>query len=463
MPDRRVLLAVALVVLGAVVIFAAGWIRIGGGVPLRAAPYEATVRLPDASGLIRGAEVQISGVPVGKVGSVRPTAAGGDVVLRIDARYAPLPADTRVTLRTRTALGERFVGLSPGTPGGRTIPDRGRIPTAQVETVPTVGDVLGTLDARTRKAVRRLTGTLQTALKGRGAGLADALGELPDASAQLAAITTLVDGRRDRVASLVRNGDAVLAAVVRSRDDLGGLTRDARAVVDETGARTRALSRTVDLLPGFIDRATDTLVRAERLATTSAPVVRRLTAAAPSLPRAQDAAAELLPEVAELLHVARPQIRRARRVLPAAEDVLARAGRTLPPLREVTRQIPPFFGLLSAYRTQLVSWAAKLGALTQPSLPGAGGPQHYARLAAILPNEPLLGNAARQPHTRTNAYPAPGAFSDLEDSVPKSFDCRGAAGLPTFPPLGATAPCVQAPPWTLDGNTASYQRLLPRP
>jgi phospholipid/cholesterol/gamma-HCH transport system substrate-binding protein len=464
MPDRRVLVAVALVVLGAAVIFVAGWIRIGGGVPLRAAPYEATVRLPDASGLVRGAEVQISGVPVGKVGRITSSERGGDVLLRIDARYAPLPADTRVTLRTRTALGERFVGLSPGTPGGRTIPDRGRIPTAQVVTVPTVGDVLDAFDARTRNAVRRLTGTLRTALRGRGAGLADALGELPDATAQLAAITTLVDGRRDRVASLVRNGDRVLAAVVRSRDDLRATTRDTATIARETARRTAALRGTVDALPGFIDATTGTLERAERLATSAAPTVRRLRGAAPSLPAAQDAAADLLPEVAELLRVARPQVRRARRVLPEAERVLAEARPTVPALRDVTRQVPPFFSLLAAYRTQLVSWAAKLASVTQPTLPGVGGrPQHVVRLAAILPNEALLGASTRQPHTRTNAYPAPGAFSALESGVPRAFDCRGASGFATFPALGGIPPCVQASPWTVDGRTAMYPRLQPRP
>lgn len=463
LPDRRVLVAVALVVLGALAIGIASWIRIGGGVPLRAAPYEATVRLPDASGLVRGADVQVSGVRVGRVGRVRTTARGSDVLLRIEAEHAPLPADTRVALRTRTALGERFVGLSPGTPGGAVIRDRGRIPAAQVETVPTVGEVLDALDRRTRTAIRRLTGTLRTALDGRGAGLADALGELPDASARLAAIATLVDGRRDRVASLVQNADAVLDAVVRSRDDVRGLTRDARLVTARTGRRADALRRTVDALPAFLDATRGTLDRAGRLAATAGPTVRRLGAAAPALPVAQDAAVDLLPAVAELLQVARPELRRARRVLPAAERVLDGAGRTLGPLREVTRQMPPFFGLLSAYRVQLVSWAAKLAQATQASLPGADGRrQHYIRLAAVLPNEALLGQAARQPHTRTNAYPAPGALAALGDGVPGAFDCRGAAGTATFPALGGIPPCVQAPPWTLDGRTAMWPRLEPR-
>jgi virulence factor Mce-like protein len=463
MPARRVLVAVLLVVLGATAVGVAAWIRIGGGVPLAAVPYEATVRLRDASGLVRGAEVQVSGVAVGEVAAIRPTAGGGDVVLRIEAEHAPLPADTRVTLRTRTALGERFVGLSPGTAGGRAIPDRGRIPSSQVESVPTIGEVLEGLDDRTRAATRRLAGTLRTALRGRGGELGETLGALPGTADGLAALAAVVDGRRTGVASLVRNGDAVLAAVVGSRDDLRGVLRDAGALSAETAGRTRALRRTVDGLPGLLDEVGATVVRAERLAMESRPVVRRLRTASSALPVAQDAAADLLPDVARLLRLARPELRRARRVLPQVEGLVGQAGRTVPAAREVTRQMPPFFSLLSAYRTQLVSWAAKLGAITQPTIPGAGDvPQHYIRLAAVLPNEPLLGTSRRQPFHRSNPYPAPGALSALEDGVPKAFDCRWTAGGTTFPALGGIPPCVTAPPWTFEGKTATWPRLLPR-
>jgi len=462
LPDRRVLVAVLVVVLGALAVGAASWVKIGGGVPLRAAPYEATVRLADASGLVRGAEVQVSGVPVGEVGEVRATTAGTDVVLRIDAESAPLPADVRVALRTRTALGERFVGLSPGTPGGRTIPDRGRIPRSQVDAVPTVGEILDTFDARTRRATRRLTATLRTALRGRGPGLNATLGTLPDAADELAVLTELLDGRRGRVGSLVRNGDAVLAAVAGSGDDLRGIARDARAVTAETAGRTDALRRTVDGLPGMLAELRATLDDAGALATTAGPSVRRLRSAAASLPVAQDAAAELLPEVARFLRLARPELRRARRVLPQVQDVVGRADRTVPAAGEVTRRMPPFFSLLSAYRTQLVSWAAKLGAITQPTITGANGvPQHYIRLAAVLPNEALVGGSRRQPFHRSNPYPSPGAFSALEDGVPRAFDCRWTAGGTTFPPLGPAPPCVVQAPWSLNGRTAAWPRLTP--
>lgn len=462
LPDRRVLFAVLFVVLGAVLVGVASWVKIGGGVPLRAAPYEATVRLADASGLVRGAEVQVSGVPVGEVGAVRATGAGTDVLLRIDPEFAPLPADVRVALRTRTALGERFVGLSPGTPGGGAIPDRGRIPRAQVDAVPTVGEVLDTFDARTRRATRRLTGTLRTALDGRGAGLNATLGAVPDAADELAAVTTLLDGRRGRLASLVRDGDAVLAAVAGSRADLRGVTRDARDLTAVTADRAVALRRTVDGLPGLTAELRATLVDAERLAVTAGPTVRRLTGASAALPVAQDAAAELLPELARLLRLARPELRRARRVLPAVEIAVGEARRTVPAAGEVTRRMPPFFALLSAYRTQLVSWAAKLGAITQPTIPGANGdPQHYIRLAAVLPNEALVGTARRQPFHRSNPYPSPGAFSALEHGVPPAYDCRWTGTGQTFPPLGGVPPCVVQAPWTLNGTTASWPRLTP--
>ena len=38
-------------------------------------------------------------------------------MLEIDARYAPLPKDTRAILRQKTLLGETYVELSPGGAG----------------------------------------------------------------------------------------------------------------------------------------------------------------------------------------------------------------------------------------------------------------------------------------------------------------------------------------------------------
>ena len=48
-----------------------------------------------------------------------------DALNSIDARYAPIPKDTRAILRQKTLLGETYVELSPGTASSGRVADGG--------------------------------------------------------------------------------------------------------------------------------------------------------------------------------------------------------------------------------------------------------------------------------------------------------------------------------------------------
>ena len=60
--------------------------------------------------------MRISGVRVGRVKTkaANPETGLTDTEIEIDARYAPIPKDTRAILRQKTLLGETYVELSPG-------------------------------------------------------------------------------------------------------------------------------------------------------------------------------------------------------------------------------------------------------------------------------------------------------------------------------------------------------------
>ena len=78
-----------------------------------------TVAFPEATQLAQEADVRISGVRVGRVKTKEPNEQTGltDTEIEIDARYAPIPKDTRAILRQKTLLGETYVELSPGHAG----------------------------------------------------------------------------------------------------------------------------------------------------------------------------------------------------------------------------------------------------------------------------------------------------------------------------------------------------------
>src|SRR5215207_6993458 len=95
------------------------WLTFGGGVPLAAKGYRVTAPFPEATTLAQEADVRISGVKVGE-GKTKD-------VMEVEAKYAPLPVDTKAILRQETLLGETDVELPPGSRTADKIPDGGSL------------------------------------------------------------------------------------------------------------------------------------------------------------------------------------------------------------------------------------------------------------------------------------------------------------------------------------------------
>ena len=159
------------------------WISFGGSVPLRAKGYQVHVAFPEATQLAQSAEVRISGVKVGRVRTVEPNAETGltDTVVEIDARFAPIPSDTRAILRQKTLLGETYVELSPGTAEagdqGR-LADGGKLPQGQVSETVELDEILRTFDPETRRQFSVWFDQQGEAVRGNAEAINDALGNL---------------------------------------------------------------------------------------------------------------------------------------------------------------------------------------------------------------------------------------------------------------------------------------------
>jgi phospholipid/cholesterol/gamma-HCH transport system substrate-binding protein len=86
--------------------------------------YSVHADFTTVGGLKSGATVEIAGVPVGRVESIRLADYQARVTMRIDSGVK-LQDDAIVSIKTRGLIGEKFVQLSPGgsdrlvAPGGR--------------------------------------------------------------------------------------------------------------------------------------------------------------------------------------------------------------------------------------------------------------------------------------------------------------------------------------------------------
>ena len=121
--------------------------------------YDLKARVPNADALVKGNEVRIGGVRVGVVKSVVPVhledgEVAAELSLSLDKSAEPLPVDSTITVRPKSALGLKFLQVTPGNSSqgfkaGETIP----VTAAKPEPVD-IDQFFDMFDKRTRQAIR---------------------------------------------------------------------------------------------------------------------------------------------------------------------------------------------------------------------------------------------------------------------------------------------------------------------
>src|SRR4051794_19549422 len=146
--------------------------------------YQLKMEAPSAAALVKGNEVRIGGTRVGAVDSIttRRRADGTSVALlslKLQRSVQPLPKDSTVIIRPKSALGLKYVEITRGTSqrgyrDGDTIPVSASRPT-EVE----FDEFVNMFDEPTRAAMQENLRGFGDALAGRGSSVNVPLGSLP--------------------------------------------------------------------------------------------------------------------------------------------------------------------------------------------------------------------------------------------------------------------------------------------
>ncbi len=146
--------------------------------------YNLTANVSNANGLVKGNEVRMGGSRIGVVTEIQTDPQeNGDVsanlTLKLDERIVPLPKDSTLVIRPRSALGLKYVEVTKGTskqgyPEGATIP---LAATSQTETVE-IDDFFNMFDEPTRVGSRSNLETFGAGFAGRGESLNRTFAEL---------------------------------------------------------------------------------------------------------------------------------------------------------------------------------------------------------------------------------------------------------------------------------------------
>src|SRR5215216_5655194 len=145
--------------------------------------YQLKAQTPSAANLVRGNDVRIGGARVGSIDSIaverrRDGTSIAVLGLKLERSVAPLPKDTTVLIRPRSALGLKYVELTRGT-SREGFEDGDTIPLAQATPAPVEFDeFLNMFDDDTRDASSTNLREFGDAFAGRGESINQAIGAL---------------------------------------------------------------------------------------------------------------------------------------------------------------------------------------------------------------------------------------------------------------------------------------------
>ncbi len=146
--------------------------------------YRINAELPSGSSLVNGNEVRIAGVRVGTVSQVEPIQMdnGRTIVnlqLKLDQSASPIPDNSTVVVRQRSALGLKYLLLTPGD-SDRNLPEGGTLPITQAVPEPVDQDeFFNMFQPDVRRAIQQNFAQYGGAFAARGQAINEIIGLLP--------------------------------------------------------------------------------------------------------------------------------------------------------------------------------------------------------------------------------------------------------------------------------------------
>jgi len=272
---------IAFVALVAATAFIAVVLLGGGG-----SGYEVKARFENASQLVRGNLVQVSGMPAGKVEDIRLTQDGqAELTLSIDEPYAPLREGTLATVRQASLSGvaNRYVDLR--LPGGRApaIADGGTLEQESTTTAVDLDEIFNTLDEPTRKDLQKVIKGSDAQHAGRGEQMNAGLLYLNPSLSASSRVFRELNSDSKLLERFVVASSQLVTDLADRRDDLAGLVDNLATTTSAIGSEQEALAESVGQLPAFMRRANTTFLNLraalddlEPLVDDSKPVAKKL-------------------------------------------------------------------------------------------------------------------------------------------------------------------------------------------
>ena len=386
--------------------------------------YDLRAELPTGAKLVRGNDVRIGGFRVGTVArieGVERTVEGRRravalVDLELDEDVRPLAADSTLRVRPRSALGIKFVEITPGR-SDRELSPGDTVPLAQASEPLEFEDVFGTFTDGTRTSLREAAEGLGDATAGRGRSINASLEALPGLLAHLTPVMRTLSDPGTDLDGLVRGLGATMAQLAPETQAAANLVTAAADTLD-------ALARDPAALTATIERLAPTLAVGTRVLATTRPVVVDATTLVRALRPAAVELTRSLPPLERALAAGTPVLSRT---VGLSEDLagaatalreLVRDPNTLLSLRDLRNSLAvlrPTIEYVAPYQTVCnygVYFFNALGEHQSQPAPGGNQQPQLARIVNYTQPNSMEFTISSRPWDLPPGQPAQGAMFD---------------------------------------------------
>jgi virulence factor Mce-like protein len=320
------------------------------------------VQIANGAELVPGNEVRSGGFRIGVVDDMKPVRLpngriGAELHLKLDKKIGPVPVDTTVEIRPRSALGLKYVEFTKGR-SRQTIPDGGVLPQSHTSIPVEMDQFYNMFDKKTRAAAQKNLMGFGNAFAGRGEDLNRFIQVAPSLFGHLQPVmANLADPRTDLPNFFKQLG--ITARIVAPISKVNANLFTEMADTFEAWSRSpQALKDTIAKQPSTLDVATASLKVQRPFLEHTASFSRDLNLAAQELP-------STLPPLNRALEIGTPVTRRSIQLdndLQGAMDSLQRlseAPTTIGALRGLTdteNTLQPQLRYLGPYVTVCNYW-----------------------------------------------------------------------------------------------------------
>jgi phospholipid/cholesterol/gamma-HCH transport system substrate-binding protein len=274
-----------------VALVAIGFILLSGG-----SSYQVKAVFQNASQIVTGDQVMVSGNPIGSVSSITLTPEGqAQLTLSINSsNYQPLRQGTEATVREASLSGiaNRYVDLRLGPGNAPAIKNGGVIPTQDTTSEVDLDELFNTLDAPTRKGLQEVFQGSASQYAGEGQAAQQAWQYLNPAIASSSMLFREINRDTSKFTNYIVKNSNLLTDLAQRSSDLSGLVQDLSTTFSALAAQRTNLGRSIQELPPFMRLANTTFVNLRGALDDLTPLV---DASKPVAPKLQQLLVQLKP------------------------------------------------------------------------------------------------------------------------------------------------------------------------